>query len=80
MNKKFEEGLKQLDKAFKLMGNGIEEVVDDFLKNPPEATISNNKTNKESDVIHIRISSKEDRRKAAWILLTKGEITFRKKK
>ena len=77
MNEKWDKGFHMLDEAFELIGEGI----DDFFTHPPVGAKITSKTTKVdmSDVIHIRISSWEHRRKAAWRLLTRGEITIRKK-
>ena len=78
MNDKWDKGFNLLDEAFELIGEGI----DDFFKHPPVGAKITSKTTTEdmSDIIHIRISSWGDRRKAAWRLLTRGQFTIRKKK
>ena len=78
MNEKWDKGFQRLEEAFDL----IEEGIDDFFKHPPLGAKVTTKATvwDTSDDIRIKISSWEDRRKAAWRLLTRGEITLRKKK
>ena len=59
------------------IGEGIEE----FFKNPPVgATVTNKTTSINSaDVLRIKFSSWPERRKAAWRILTRGEVILRKK-
>lgn len=71
MNKKFDEGFKKLDEAFTLVGEGI----DEFFKKSPEAKVTATPKN----TFHIRLVTLEDRFKAAFRLITKGEITIKKK-
>lgn len=74
MNKKLEEGFKQFDKAVELIGKGIE----DFF-NEPSANVKAVDVNS-SDTIVIKISTLKDRFKAAWRLITRGEVRLRNKK
>jgi len=74
MNSKFDEGFKQFDKAFELIGEGME----DFF-NEPSTNVKTVDVNS-SDIIVIKISTIKDRFKAAWRLITKGKVTLRTKK
>lgn len=76
MNQKWDEGFKQFNKAFELIGESI----DDFFKHPPVGTKITEKVVDASEVMTIRLTSWKDRWKASWRLLTQGEISIRKKK
>jgi hypothetical protein len=77
MNRKWDEGFKTLNKAFVLISEGT----DDFFNPPVGAQVTSKTTTVSSqDIIAIRLPSWKDRWKAAWRLLTRGEIILKKKK